>query len=89
MKYLKQPALSVEEFEREAITFYPNPVTNMLTFQTTFIIESIDVYDVLGRTIQTYIPVNNQVDLSPLETGQYFIKARTADQIFNIKILKN
>lgn len=89
VKYLKQSNLSLEEAELKSISVYPNPVVDKLNFRTTMTIEKIEVFDLLGRTITDLSVNDNTVDLGDLETGQYFVKAYSSDQTFDLKILKN
>ena len=88
VKYLKQSNLSVEEATLETVKVFPNPVKDELHFQTNTTIERLEIFDVLGRTIKRLEVSQNKVDLSDLETGHYFLKVYSANQTFNLKIIK-
>jgi|GEM_PF-6000119 len=62
--------ISVNEFE---IKLYPNPTDGMLYLLTEDIPESIEVFSISGQRI---LKVNNvnQIDLSKLSSGIYFLK---------------
>lgn len=83
--------LSVEDFEFNTISFYPNPVENNLTILNTTLIETIEVTSLLGKNIMTkeINSLQTEVNLSTLSKGVYFIKVKTSEGEKTIKILKN
>jgi hypothetical protein len=77
----------------------PNPFTN--TFNIEFELEnesttSLMVFDALGRVVETVIANDNlvggkhqyQIDGSRLESGIYFIRLQTDDNVQTIKVIK-
>ena len=59
-----------------AISVYPNPVNDKLYIETEMNIEEVVVYDVFGRQ-QVNMTTGQQVEVSNLNSGVYFIKVRT------------
>jgi hypothetical protein len=72
--------LSNPDFPTDAsITVYPNPTKDNITISSQFTINSIQLYDVQGRLLQTQmININKAVfDISTQNAGVYFVKITT------------
>ena len=78
---LNSGALSTQDFKKSSITIYPNPAKNMVTIQglkdnsrckASFI-------SMLGQHIKTVELSGNQIDISNLHEGIYFIKLQLDD----------
>ena len=72
------------------INIYPNPVKNYLNIipyinQT---ISSIKIYDVQGKMVLNENGNVNQLDVSSLASGLFFVKVKTSKGIFTQKIIK-
>jgi Leucine-rich repeat (LRR) protein len=52
----------------------PNPVTDILTLKTDITIEKCEIYDNLGRVVQSSGVQNQQISVAHLPKGSYFIK---------------
>ena len=68
----------VEEIDNEDITVYPNPANNFVyindsSIETRFIASHIEVLDIRGQLMEIQVK-NNQIDISNLPNGIYFIK---------------
>ncbi len=70
------------------ISIYPNPVKDILHFQTKENVLKIEIYDVAGRILSSKSIIENKVNLSELSTGNYFLKVYTEKGIMNTKIIK-
>jgi len=82
--------LSQDEFLNEAITIYPNPVSNVLNIKNAGIeIENVKIYDVNGRLVKEVALDHNQIDLSQLPKGIYILSIETAVGILREKLIKN
>ena len=83
--------LGVNEFSNESITIYPNPVSNIVTINntSTIQIETIKIYDVLGRRIFQEDGNLNTIDVSYLKSGLLFIMIETAEGVLTKKVLKD
>ncbi|WP_284652564.1 DUF7619 domain-containing protein [Flavobacterium terrisoli] len=67
---------------------YPNPTKDLLHFKTADEIIKIEVYDFMGRVLNSLPVYENIVDLTHLKTGNYIIKAYTDKEVINTKIIK-
>jgi Leucine-rich repeat (LRR) protein len=74
------------------IKVYPNPAKNNIQVQVqeAILVNSVIVYDVLGRLVQETSCTSDKttLDVSTLKTGTYFIKVNTDRGIANAKFLK-
>lgn len=80
--------LSTQDFKENAIEIYPNPVIDVLNFNTTAKIHAVDIYDFKGRLIRTYTNDQNKINLADLPTGMYCLRARSAHESFYGKFVK-
>lgn len=83
-------ALSVSNPDSNAITYYPNPVQDILKFQTNEPIDALKVFDLTGKVIlhQTKLELQSAIDLSSLSVGMYIVELEIGEQKKRIKILK-
>jgi hypothetical protein len=84
--------LAVSEFENNDFIFYPNPVSDVVTVSLkneVDSIESIAVYDILGKLIFAKKPSNaitsETIDLSSVSKGMYLLEVTTTA---NLKVVK-
>ena len=84
------PGLFVQESKELFYEFdiYPNPVKETLFINTHEIIERLKIYNTLGQLVveQRFPP--NQVSLSSLRSGLYFMNVKTAQGVFTKKFVK-
>lgn len=83
-----QNSLGTNPFEIDNLTIFPNPVKDILQFNTIEKVLKIEVYDITGRILSSNSVDENKVDLSELKTGNYTIKVYTENGITNTKIIK-
>ena len=82
--------LSNDEFEKDRLKYYPNPVNDILNVDYVETIKSIEVFDLLGKRVKS-VHTNNenvQIDLSELASGTYMIQLRTESKTQFIKVVK-
>lgn len=84
-------ALSVDQFASADLAVYPNPTKNVMHLrlgQAT--IESIEVNDVLGKTVlaKTVGSSEAQLDLSGLSKGLYLVRVKSGNSIKTVKIIR-
>jgi hypothetical protein len=71
------------------IDLYPNPVKNILSFNSEDNINIIRVYSISGKELINEKPKSNSLDLSNLATGFYIIKLISDKSIYTQKVIKN
>lgn len=73
-----------------SMSIFPNPTTGILNIQSEKEIINFQITDLIGRIIyNSYQPVINQLSLSDLSGGSYFLKIETVDGILYRKIIIN
>ncbi|HBD25805.1 leucine-rich repeat domain-containing protein [Flavobacterium sp.] len=70
------------------ILIYPNPVNDMLFFNTEENVIKVDVYDTTGRILSSNSVNDNKLNINDLQTGNYILKVYTENGITNAKIIK-
>ncbi len=68
--------LSVDDTakDRNDITVYPNPVTDILYFKGTSKIEKAEVYNMAGQKVKSFNSVNDRINVSSLLKGGYILQ---------------
>jgi len=77
--------------KENAISFYPNPVRDVLTISLDSTIEKVEVFEMSGKKIRDYIDVNNfhlKVNFSEILSGTYMVKIKTRNEEKTVKIIK-
>ena len=82
--------LGVENHLLDGIKLYPNPVKNVLNFESTNQIDNISVYNLLGERILDVRPknLNTRISLESLQAGVYLVKAQKGSAMKVFKIVK-
>jgi uncharacterized repeat protein (TIGR01451 family) len=82
--------LGVTDFETLKVVAYPNPTNDILNFQAEDSISSIEVVNILGQTLLTSKGNSNreQIDISGLSPGNYFVKIVVGDVSSVLRIVK-
>ncbi|MDP9955535.1 hypothetical protein J2X97_001172 [Epilithonimonas hungarica] len=70
-----QSYLGVNEVNKIQIKIYPNPAKDLINITSDKKINSVEVYDYLGRLIKTEF--SNKVNISQLLKGNYLLKIKT------------
>lgn len=82
--------LSINDLNKLAFQYYPNPVKNVLNFKAESFINTIQVYNMLGQAVIKK-NIHNQsgvLDMDALPQGQYILKINTLEAEENFKIVK-
>lgn len=86
---LSIPSNSIDKY----FILYPNPTTNILNIETKESIrkESIKVYNITGQLVFNLTKAENtsSIDVTNLNTGNYFIVIQTDKGIYKSKFIKN
>lgn len=70
------------------LSFYPNPVTNLIYFKSVENLLKMDIFDLAGRKMGSAAVTYNQADLSFLKSGNYVIKVFSKNAAYAYKIIK-
>lgn len=80
--------LAVEDNVKNSFTFYPNPVSDVLTLKSNGLqAKTISIIDVMGRTVRVINNTENlkSIDVSNLKTGLYIINTDKNQQFKFVK----
>ncbi len=82
--------LGVEGNVFETFTYYPNPVSSVLTLKAQDNISNVTVHNMLGQEVLRTVPntVNSELDMSGLQTGAYFVKVTIGNSTKTVRIIK-
>ncbi|MCZ4317813.1 T9SS type A sorting domain-containing protein [Aequorivita viscosa] len=91
ISYFSSQILSVNENSLAELVIYPNPAQDKLIIQSANDeFDSVTITDVNGRIILTMKKmVSNEIDISALKAGMYFITATTSEGKTTKKFIKN
>ncbi|MDY2587657.1 FG-GAP-like repeat-containing protein [Winogradskyella aquimaris] len=83
--------LSINNYENDGISIYPNPTDNYLNVKTNEIGDfSFRIFDLSGRLIKTgKINKNRKIDIGDISSGHYFIKLQNQINYNVLSFLKN
>jgi choice-of-anchor B domain-containing protein len=77
----KNQSLSNSIFENQKIVISPNPASEYVTINFVGTINTIDIYNVLGKKVKSFSAINNSqvnIDTSDLNSGLYMININNA-----------
>nr|MCH9661290.1 T9SS type A sorting domain-containing protein [Bacteroidota bacterium] len=82
--------LGVEELEAYGFSFYPNPADEVINLSSAELIESVEVYSILGQRVlvQDINATTSQINISALSQGAYLMQVSINGQVGTYKILK-
>jgi len=83
--------LGLNNFESNDVNMYPNPANNSFKIRATNTIDRITIYNTLGQKIQELSPnkINENIDVSSLKNGLYFIQVESEGKSVTSKLIKN
>lgn len=87
---ISEETMSVEETTLEGFSFYPNPAKDIinLNINNNQEIQQIDIFDITGKKVSTFINPNSQLNVSQLKAGNYFLKVQLEDSQQTFKFIK-
>ncbi len=84
------PVLSVPDSEENTFLLYPNPSNNKLFIKAAETNFSISIFDTNGRKVLFEKQINsNEIDVSALKSGMYFITIESSEGKSTKKFIKN
>lgn len=91
LTYSENCALSTDKFNKNSITIYPNPATDILYIVTTndTAIDKAVLYDISGRLVKEYQNITETISVSGLEKGVYMMQVFSGNQNFSQKVIIN
>jgi Secretion system C-terminal sorting domain len=83
-------SVGIDRPEFAGLRYYPNPTTGSLRIQAEQAMESIQVYDVMGRVVlqQAAAASQAQLDLSALQAGVYMISVQSQAAASSFRVVK-
>lgn len=75
--------------ETATLRMYPNPISDVLHLDTTDAISKIELFGVNSLLVMQDESGSNEIDMSSLEAGIYFLKVYMGDEVSNMKLVKN
>lgn len=89
--FYKAGSLSTNDFQTVDFKVFPNPTQADWNISSSNIINSIAVYDILGKQVLSLKPNSNQVvlDASSLRSGIYITKIEGENGTKTVKLVKN
>lgn len=83
-------AMGTDHLELAELTYYPNPVKDMLTLSNTTQLESLEVYNPAGQSLLMQYPSEETATISfeNLPSGIYFLQAKSKGAIKTIPIIR-
>ncbi|GGD91753.1 T9SS type A sorting domain-containing protein [Planktosalinus lacus] len=79
--------LSANEFENASFSVYPNPVVDQLNIKSTDAVNTVSVFDVTGKLLQT-VENSKSIDMSSYNSGIYFVEVTIGNSTQTVKVLK-
>lgn len=83
--------LSIDDvFTKANFNLYPNPADNFVEVATTLDIDTIEIYNLLGKRVSSVKKLtSNRIDVSTLSKGLYLMKITSGTSTTTRKIIKN
>ncbi|MCZ4320281.1 T9SS type A sorting domain-containing protein [Aequorivita viscosa] len=90
MVYLDDLILETNEVSQNTVSFYPNPVENVLHLNSIEAIDSVAVYTITGQKVSnvTFNENRTELNLSNLASGVYLVKVLSNGSVENLKVVK-
>ena len=90
MAYLDDSILGTQNVLQNTVSFYPNPVENVLHLNSKEMIDSVAVYTIAGQKVSnvTFNENQNELNLSSLASGVYLVKVSSNGNVENLKVIK-
>lgn len=87
---LTQNPLSVEDFELAQVNTFPNPTNSNWNITSTASINTVEVYNVLGKKVMSLTPNTTAIviNASSLNSGLYFARIKGDNGFKTIKLVK-
>lgn len=86
-----ETTLGTPIFSTSRLTFYPNPVKDILHLKGNQQMDTVQVYNLTGQEVmsETIRATEASVDVSGLPTGSYYVRVNAKDGVKTIKIIRD
>jgi Leucine-rich repeat (LRR) protein len=71
------------------IAMYPNPVGDMLHLSATEGISKVEIYSTNGMLVMSSDSVSDSIEMNDLNSGMYFLKVFSGQEVATMKFVKN
>ncbi|MCB0464363.1 MAG: T9SS type A sorting domain-containing protein [Aequorivita sp.] len=90
VEILDQTTVGTEDFDATVFSVYPNPVKNVLNIQSMAVVETVEIYDIMGKLLISEKPatISPNINTSNLSPGTYLAKVTIGDASKTVKIIK-
>lgn len=87
---IQNAVLGSQEWEhaRSEVSVFPNPVKDILNIKTEEKLQSVEIFDMNGRIIQSIISPQKQINVTNLAKGLYIVKIITEKRIQSEHFIK-
>ncbi|WP_411895764.1 T9SS type A sorting domain-containing protein [Winogradskyella sp. A2] len=87
---LTQNLLSINEFDTESFSAYPNPTNNDWNIKSNSFMSKVAVYDILGKEVLAITPNTTEttIDASTLKSGVYFARIEGVNGTATLKLVR-
>jgi hypothetical protein len=88
---LTQNSLSINEFDIESFSVYPNPTNEEWYIKSNFEIYKVSLFDILGKEILTITPRASEttINASKFKTGVYFARIEGFNSTKTVKLVRH
>ncbi len=86
---VSDPCVGIKEIGNNSFSFYPNPASTHLTIDSKTAIIRLEIIDITGKTIKSFTPKNNTINVADIPSGIYFIKLIGENNTVSKKFVKN
>ena len=84
------PITSTDILDKFSLIVFPSPASNKLMIQSELMISDARIYNIHGQLVQQYTtPFQNQLDISNLPNGVYWLQLDAASKSITKKFVKN
>jgi len=81
--------LNVSNRQIQEISAYPNPVKERLYISAFGEINALRIFDIQGKRVDFNQSTKNEIDVSSLEAGIYFLRVESGGLIYSKRFIKN
>lgn len=79
--------LGVDEGTPSFAKVYPNPTSGLLHIESALPIESIELFDALGKSVAIYSTIQENLEIN-CPAGVYFLRVRTEGEVSVVRLVK-